>query len=191
MNCSFYLCDPQAVRRTVSRRDLNSPPNPATALSGSDLGVAASAKGHEIRFIVCTALGEWDDMVNLLRRGDPATLLAPLAQGVGSDEAVAYPFPNPAVALLHSRVALVAFVPLGFLPGMFLAEACVGKPWTARVGTGMLGSAGHQDHLHGHRKRRVFHPPYCPTPYYAHFPTLFNSHLLSLTLIYYHLFGRV
>lgn len=109
--------------------------------------MAGSAQRHEVRFIVRAALGQRYDVVNLLRRGDPATLLAPLAQGVGSDEAVAYPFPNPAVALLHSRVALVAFVPLGFLPGMFLAEACVGKPWTARVGTGMLGSAGHQDHL--------------------------------------------
>ena len=72
------------------------------------------------------ALGQRYDVVNLLRRGDPATLLAPLAQGVGSDEAVAYPFPNPAVAFLHRWVALVAFVPLGFLFGVFIAEPTIG-----------------------------------------------------------------
>ena len=183
--------DPQAVRRTVSRRELNSPLTPATALSGGDLGVAGSAQRHEVRFIVRTALGQRYDVVNLLRRGDPATLLAPLAQGVGSDEAVTHAFPHPAVSLLHSRVALVAFVSLGFQPGVFLTEATVGKSWTTGVGTGALGSAWHREYLHGHRKERVSRPLYCPTSYYAHFPTLFNSHLLSLTLIYYHLFGRV
>ena len=72
-----------------------------------------------------TALGQRYDVVNLLRRGDPATLLAPLAQGVGSDEAVAHTLPCPAVALLHSRVTLVAFVTLCFLLGVLLAEAIV------------------------------------------------------------------
>ena len=56
----------------------------------------------------------------LLRRSDLATLLAPLAQWVGSDEAVAHTLPHPAVPFLHSRVALVVFVPLGFL---------LGTPW--------------------------------------------------------------
>ena len=120
--------------------------------------MAGGAQRHEVRFIVRTALRQRNDVMNLLRRGDPATLLAPLAQGVGSDEAVTYPFPNPAVALLHSRVALVAFVPLGFLPGMFLAEACVGKPWAAWVGAGTLGSAWHRERLQGHRKGAGFLP---------------------------------
>ena len=155
MNRSFCVRDPQAVRRTVSRRDLNSPPNPATALSGGDLGVAGGAQRHEVRFIVRATLGQRYDVVNLLRTGDPATLLAPLAQGVGSDEAVAYPFPNPAVSLLHSRVALVAFVSLGFQPGVFLTEVTVGKSWTTGVGTGALGSAWHREYLQGHRKRRL------------------------------------
>ena len=120
--------------------------------------MAGGAQRHEVRFIVRAALGQRYDVVNLLRRGDPATLLAPLAQGVGSDEAVAYPFPNPAVSLLHSRVALVAFVSLGFQPGVFLTEATVGKSWAARVGTGTLGSAWHREHLHGHRKGAGFLP---------------------------------
>ena len=105
--------------------------------------MAGGAQRHEVRFIVRAALGQRYDVVNLLRRGDPATLLAPLAQGVGSDEAVAYPFPNPAVSLLHSRVALVAFVSRCFLLGMFLAEPSVGKRWAARAGAGALGSARH------------------------------------------------
>jgi len=82
-------------------------------------------------------------VVNLLRWGDLAALLAPLAQGVGSDEAVAHALPRLAVAFLHSRVTLVAFVPLGFLSGMLLAEPTVGQPWAAWVGAGALGSTGH------------------------------------------------
>ena len=106
--------------------------------------MAGGAQRHEVRFIVRAALGQRYDVVNLLRRGDPATLLAPLAQRVNCDEAVAYPLPHPAVALLHSRVALVAFVSLGFQPGVFFAEATVGKPWAAGVGAGTLGSAWHE-----------------------------------------------
>ena len=136
------------------------PLSPATALSGGDLGVAGGAQRHEVRFIVRTALGQRYDVVNLLRRGDPATLLAPLAQGVGSDEAVAYPFPNPAVALLHSRVTLVSFVPLGFLLGVFLAEATVGQPWTAGVGAGALGSSRHAVTSMGIEKEQDFSRSY-------------------------------
>ena len=102
-----------------------------------------------------TALGQRNDVVHLLRGSDLATLLAPLAQWVGSDEAVAHPLPRSAVTLLHARVTLVAFVPLGFLLGVFLAEATVGQPWTTGVGTGSIGSAWHREHLHGHRKRRL------------------------------------
>jgi len=105
--------------------------------------VARSAKRHEIRFVVRTALGQWNDVVNLLRWGDRAALLATLAQRVVSDEAVAHALPRLTVAFLHSRVTLVAFVPLGFLPGVLITEAAVGQPWTARVGAGTLGSAGH------------------------------------------------
>ena len=90
--------------------------------------MAGCAERHEVRFIVRTALRQRENVMYLLRRSDLATLLAPLAQWVGSDEAVAYPFPHPAVTHLHSRVALVSFVPLGFLLGVFLAEACVGQP---------------------------------------------------------------
>ena len=79
----------------------------------------------------------------LLRRGDLATFLAPLAQWVGSDEAVAHTLPRPPIAFLHSGVTLVAFVALGFLLDVLIAEATVGQPWTAGVGAGTLGSAGH------------------------------------------------
>ena len=51
---------------------------------------------------------------------------------------------RPTIMFLHSRVALVAFVTPGFLPGLFLAEAAVVKPGTAGVGAGALGSAGHR-----------------------------------------------
>jgi hypothetical protein len=93
---------------------------------------------------VCAALGQRDDVVNLLRWVDRATLLTPLAQWVGSNEAVTHTLPCPAVALLHSRVALVAFVPLGFPPGVLLTEATVCKPGTTGVRAGALGFAGHQ-----------------------------------------------
>ena len=131
---------------------------PATALSGGDFRVAGCAERHEVRFIVRTALRQRDDVVYLLRRSDLATLIAPLAQRVSSDETVAHTLPRPAVALLHGRVTLEAFVSLGFQLGVLLAEASVGKPWAARVGAGSLGSAGHCGHLHGHRKGAGFLP---------------------------------
>lgn len=64
---------------------------------------------------MCTALGQWDDVVNLLCGGDRARLLALLGKWVGSDNAVTKPLPCPTVARHHSRITLVAFVPLGFL----------------------------------------------------------------------------
>jgi len=82
--------------------------------------------------------------MHLLRRGDLATLLAPLAQWVGSDEAVAHTLPRPPIAFLHSRVTLVAFVTLGFLLGMLLTESTVGQQRTTGVGAGTLGSAWHE-----------------------------------------------
>ena len=90
------------------------------------------------------ALRQRDDVVNLLRGSDLATLLAPLAQRVGGDEAVTYTLPHPTVPFLHDWVTLVAFVSLGFLLGVFFAEATVGKPWAAGVGAGTLGSAWHE-----------------------------------------------
>ena len=106
--------------------------------------MAGGAQRHEVRFIVRAALGQRYDVVNLLRGSDLAALVAPLAQGVGSNEAVAHTLPRPPIAFLHSRVTLIAFVPLGLLLGMLLAEATVGKLWTARVGAGSLGSAWHK-----------------------------------------------
>ena len=100
------------------------------------------AKRHEVAFIVRTALGQRNDVVHLLRGSDLATLLAPLAQWVGSDEAVTHTLPRPTVAFLHGRVTLVAFVPLGFLLGMLLAEATIGQPWAAGVGAGTFRSVG-------------------------------------------------
>ena len=50
--------------------------------------------------------------------------------------------------------SFVAAVQAEETAGMLLAEATVGKPWTARVGAGSLGSAGHCGHLRGHRKGR-------------------------------------
>ena len=97
--------------------------------------MAGGAQRHEVRFIVRAALGQRYDVVNLLRRGDPATLLAPLAQGVGSDETVAHALPHPAVALLHSRVTLVSFVPLVSLGQPVWEQGCLGllgtrsPPW--------------------------------------------------------------
>ena len=81
--------------------------------------------------------------MNLLHGSDLATLLAPLAQQVSRDEAVTHMLPRSAVAFLHGRVALVAFVPLGFLLGVLLTEATVGQPGATGVRAGALGSAGH------------------------------------------------
>ena len=122
--------------------------------------MAGGAQRHEVRFIVRTALGQRYDVVNLLRRGDPATLLAPLAQGVGSDEAVAHALPRLAVAFLHSRVTLVAFVPLGFLLGVILAVTAAGQSWAAGVGAGALGSAWHAVTSMGIEKEQDFSRSY-------------------------------
>lgn len=92
---------------------------------------------------MCATLGQLDDVVNLLRRGDSTARLATLAQRVGSDEAATHALPRPAVPYLHDWVALLAFVPLGFLHGVLFAEASVGKPGTAVVRAGSLGSIGH------------------------------------------------
>ena len=88
--------------------------------------MAGGTKRHEVRFIVRAALGQRDDVMNLLRRCDPATLVALLAQRMGSDEAVAHTLPRTTVVLLHSGVTLVALVPLRFLFGVFIAEPTIG-----------------------------------------------------------------
>jgi len=80
--------------------------------------------------------------MHLLRGGDPATFLAPLAQWMVSDEAVAHTLPRTTISFLQSRVALVAFVVLSFLLSVFLAEPTVGQPRTNGVGAGALGFVG-------------------------------------------------
>lgn len=81
--------------------------------------------------------------MHLLRRSNLAAFLAPLAQRMGSDEAVTHTLPCSAILLFHGGVALVTLIALGFLPGVFLTESTVGQPRATWVGAGTLGSIGH------------------------------------------------
>ena len=66
------------------------------------------------------------------------------AEGVGRNVAVTDSFPSPPVPPTDCRVTVIAFVPLGFLLGVFLAVPGIGQPGAARKGAGSLWLMRHK-----------------------------------------------
>ena len=89
------------------------------------------------------ALGQRQDMVDFLGRGDLTGPLALLAQWVGCDIAVTNPLPCAAIPALAGRIALVLVIMRrdDFL--VFLAIAPGGQARAAGIGTGALGFVWH------------------------------------------------
>ena len=90
------------------------------------------------------ALGQRQDMVDFLGRGNLTGPLALLAQWVGCDIAVTNPLPCAAIPALAGRIALVLIVMRrdDFL--VFLTIAPGGQTRAAGLGTGALGFVWHK-----------------------------------------------
>jgi len=76
--------------------------------------MARLAEGNQILPCVCAALGQWLDVVNLLRLDIAAFLKTQFAQRIGGGVAVADAFPCPAVPSFGFRGAVIFLIPLGF-----------------------------------------------------------------------------
>lgn len=120
---------------------------PAVAMLGMNPCVTRFAQGDEIVFIMRSTLGEWALMVYLLGCNVASVLQALLTQWVGRSIAVADAFPSSAVALLGSRVTVVAFIPLGLQLGVLLTEAPVCQVGAAGIGTWSLWFSWQYSHL--------------------------------------------
>ena len=99
------------------------------------------------------AVGQRNDVVDLLGRGEDTAFVALLAEGVGGGVSVADALPRSAVAPLGGGVPLVAFVAAVLLLSVFLAEPSIGQVGTAGETAGVFWHPGHGSHLHpGKRK---------------------------------------
>lgn len=72
-------------------------------------------------------------MMNFFSRGQLALGLALLTQRMLLYVAVTDALPGAAISTAYSRIAVVLLIAAGFLLGVFLTKAAVGKPWTAGI----------------------------------------------------------
>ena len=96
--------------------------------------VARLAQGPQIRRVVTAAIPQREHVVNLSSQSRAPGFQTVLAQGVGSDVAVADLAPGMPVTPVDLRVTLEATVAPLLLTGVLLAETCVGELWAAGVG---------------------------------------------------------
>lgn len=87
-----------------------------------DLRVALLTKSHQIIFIMCSTLGEWSHVMDVLRFHVPSVPLAQLTQRVGGDVPSPDPLPLTSVPFLRLRISSEAFVPLIHLFHVLTAE---------------------------------------------------------------------
>ena len=76
-----------------------------------DFVVAGTAQGHEVPGVVRSALGDGQDVVDLLRQRGASLLQTLLAQRMRRRVPLSYPPPRSAVGLVYVRVPLVGIVP--------------------------------------------------------------------------------
>ena len=93
------------------------------------------------------AVGQRNDVVDLLGRGEDTAFVALLAEGVSGGVSVTDTLPRSAVAPLGGGVPLVAFVAAVLLLSVFLAEPSIGQVGTAGETAGTLGRLWHGVHL--------------------------------------------
>jgi hypothetical protein len=81
-------------------------------------------------------------VVYFVGRGNPALLLATLAQRMFRYVPVSDALPCPVIPFPHSRIAVIAFISSGFLLGMFITEPAIGQLRAAGMRTRALGFIG-------------------------------------------------
>ena len=117
-----------------------------------DLGVAGTAKAHQIVPCMSAALRDGNDVVYLIHRSQPSFLETHLAERMRRSVSVTDAFPCSAVFLIYVRTAFVFVV----LPAggcfMLLAVLALREVGTAGVGTGALGFSWHRFTSLGHKK---------------------------------------
>lgn len=117
-----------------------------------DLGVAGSAKAHQIVPCMSAALRDGNDVVYLIHRNQPSFLETHLAERMRRSIAVTDSLPGSAVFLVYVRTAFV-FVVLPTGNGfMLLAVLTVREVRTAGVGAGTLWFSWHRFTSFGHTK---------------------------------------
>ena len=117
---------------------------PAVAALGVDSGVAGFTEGNEVVPRVGSAFSQRLLVVDLLGGGQPAFLLAQLAQRVLLDVPVADALPGAAIPTAYSRVTVVLLVAFGFRFGVLLAEPAIRQLGASGVRTGALGFCWHR-----------------------------------------------
>ena len=125
-------------------------PSPPVPVTGGLLGVAGLTQRLQVTLCVGAAVLEWDDVVNLGRRSNPAVILAVDTQWVGCNEPVTDLAPRMVVTLVNLRVAPCPVV-FGFRLleiSVGLAVAGVGQAWAARMFTRVRWFSWHYSHLH-------------------------------------------
>jgi hypothetical protein len=133
--------------------------------------VTGFTKCHKITFIVSTAFGERDNVMDFFGRCEPALLLTFLTKRVRSDVTVSNTLPGTAISFVRSRITLelvVVFVHYYLVLGTVLLT--FSKPTATGISTGTLWFVRHGfTSLSGHNKshRRFlrdglafFHLPY-------------------------------
>jgi hypothetical protein len=95
--------------------------------------MARLAERHQVLKVVCAAVVQRPDVMDLCRGGEFAEPLAALAERVGGQVLGAYLPPLAPVALVDGWVTLVMVVVRGLFLGVLLAEPAVGQPRAARV----------------------------------------------------------
>src|SRR5699024_11375631 len=101
-------------------------------------------EGNEVVPCVGSGFGQRLLVVDLLGGGQPAFLLAQLAQRVLLDVPVADALPGAAIPAAYSRVTVVLLVAFGLRLGVLLAEPAIRQLGTAGIRTGALGLCGHR-----------------------------------------------
>ena len=99
------------------------------------------------------AMGQRNDVVDFLSRGEDAAFVALLAEGVSGGVSVTEVLPRSAIAPLGGGVPLIAFVAAVLLLGVFLAEPSIGQVGTARETAGAAGHLRHGGHLHSSKRK--------------------------------------
>lgn len=117
-----------------------------------DLGVAGLTETHEVVSCVSATLGNRQDVVNFLYRGQPTFLKAHLTEGMLRRIAVTDAFPRSAVLFIDVCAALVFVVLSTFFHTVLFTKLSFTKIGAAGVGAWSEWSLGHCFTSFGHKK---------------------------------------
>lgn len=117
-----------------------------------DLGVAGLTQTHEVVSCVSATLGNRQDVVNFLYRGQPTFLKAHLTEGMLCRIAVTDAFPRSAVLAIDIGAALVFVVLAAFHHTVLLTKPSFTEVGAAGMRAGSAWSLGHSLTSFGHKK---------------------------------------